>query len=71
MVMIHLSRGNHMEKKFDKVKYVNEWKRKNVKRYNLQFNTKTDAKVIKKLDEQDNRNEYIRGLVLKDMEKKK
>ena len=60
-----------MEKKFDKVKYVNEWKRKNVKRYNLQFNTKTDAKVIKKLDEQDNRNEYIRGLVLKDMEKKK
>lgn len=61
-----------MEKeKFNQIAYINEWKRKNVQRINLQLNKNTEKDIIDHLAAMPNRTEYIKELIRKDMNGKK
>ena len=49
------------------LKYQLEWKKKTSKQVHLHLNTDIDADVISWLDKRDNKTNYIRSLMLKDM----
>lgn len=56
------------KEKFNQIEYINEWKRKNVLRINLQLNRTYDKDIIEHLQTVGSRNDYIRQLIRKDME---
>lgn len=49
------------------LKYVKE----NVRQYMFKLNKKLDAELVTYLDGMENRNQYIKDLILKDMENKR
>ena len=55
-----------MSKKFDEAAYQKEYARKNYKHYHLKIN-KNEKAVIKKLEQQENKNQYIIALIKKDL----
>ena len=51
--------------------YKNAWDRENTRQYKLKLNKKTDADLIEWLDNQENRQSYLKELIRADMEKSK
>lgn len=47
------------------------YQKKAMKAYSFRFHKVNDATVIQKLDEAENRNDYVRQLVIKDIDNKK
>lgn len=47
-----------------------DWKRKNIKRYEINLNKETDKEVIEHLDKIPNKKQYLIELIKKDMKKK-
>lgn len=67
--MLQLTKGVNMAEKFNQMKYINEFNRKNYKNY--YFRVRRDNKeVIEWMDKQPNKTEYLMNLVRRDMEKK-
>ena len=62
-------RQNTIEKKFNQSEYIAEYVKENYKRFELRLNKKTEQDLIEHLDKQPNRNDYIRSLIKKDMQK--
>lgn len=60
-----------MEKKFDKNKYMDEWKKTHVKRMSIALNRNTDRDIIEKLDTVKSKQGYIKDLIRADMKKAK
>ena len=52
-------------------KAVDKWQKQNVKRFSFGFMVKSDAAVIEKLQIVPNKADYIRKLILEDIEKGK
>ena len=61
-------KGNKMEK-FNQSQYINEWKRINNKQYAFRFNKESDKDVIEKLDSKEDKTDYIRQLIRKDIKR--
>lgn len=55
-----------MKKKFDEAAYQKEYAKKNYNHYHLKIN-KNEKAVIKKLEAQTNKNQYIISLIKKDL----
>lgn len=53
----------------NKKKYNAAYDKANCRQFLLALNKRTDAVIIKKLDEVPNKTDYIRQLILKDLEK--
>lgn len=45
------------------------WRKLNTKIFNVRFNVELDKEVIKKLNEVENKTDYIRRLILEDIKK--
>lgn len=58
------------EKKFNKADYDLKYERENCLRFGVKFNNKTDAEVVNKLKSVPNKTDYIRQLVLNDINSK-
>lgn len=54
-----------------KKEYRNEWAKKNVKQVSFKFNKKTDAEIIEFLSKLDNRTDFLRKIVKKEIKKAK
>lgn len=52
------------------IKYIDEWQRKNVRRWTIKFNFKNDEEIISCLSKQENVNGYIKDLILNDLKNK-
>lgn len=48
----------------------NKWKKEHYKAYTLRFNQVSDQDIIEKLESVENRADYIRNLIRKNMEEK-
>lgn len=57
------------ESKQKQYKYITEYKKKNVRRILLEFRKDSEADLIQHLDSQPSKNDYIRQLIRKDMQK--
>lgn len=55
--------------KFNQTKYINDYIKNTYKRYTLKLRLDTDKKMIEHLDKQVNKNDYIKNLIQKDMDK--
>lgn len=49
--------------------YMTEYVKDTYKRMEIKFNKETEKKLIKYLEKQPNKNQYIKELIIKDMEK--
>ncbi len=59
------------KKKFNKAEYDLNFNKKNCTKFSLKFNNVNDKEIIEKLQSIGNKNDYIRQLVLADIEKNK
>ena len=60
---------NKKAEAYDRLRnYQRDFIKKNYRQILIRFNVNTDAEVLAKLDEQSNKTDYIRSLILKDME---
>ena len=59
------------EKKFNKNKYDQKFHRENYRRYNILFRLGMDDSIIEKLESAENKTDYIRQLILADIQKTK
>lgn len=59
------------KKKFNKAEYDLEYEQKNCYRFGIKFNNKSDSEVIKQLKDVPNKTDYIRQLILADIQKTK
>ena len=59
------------EKKFNKNKYDQKFHRENYRRYNILFRRGMDDSIIEKLESAENKTDYIRQLILADIQKTK
>nr|DAT55025.1 MAG TPA: hypothetical protein [Caudoviricetes sp.] len=59
------------KKKFNKNKYDQKFHKENYKRYGILFRLGMDDSIIKKLESVPNKTDYIRQLILADIEKNK
>ena len=55
----------------NKVKYINEYNKQNIKRYELKVNKKLEADLFEYMEKIPNKSEYLKTLVLNDMNKNK
>lgn len=55
----------------NKVKYINEYNKQNIKRYELKVNKKLEADLFEHMEKIPNKSEYLKTLVLNDMNKNK
>lgn len=62
-----------MEKKrYESTRIATEkWKKENTKQIKFNFNVHTEADIIAKLESVDNKIEYVRNLIRKDIEENK
>lgn len=59
---------NKKAEAYDRLRnYQRDFIKKNYRQILIRFNVNTDAEVLAKLDEQTNKTDYIRSLILKDM----
>lgn len=49
--------------------YISEYKKKNIKRYLLEFRKDSESDLIEHLEKQPSKNNYVRELIRKDMQK--
>lgn len=56
---------------FDQGKYLRDYQKANILQVKLQLNRKTDGELIDWLEQQANRQGYIKGLIRRDMEEKR
>lgn len=49
------------------IKASNKYNKENTVQYCIRLNKRTDAKVIKKLDEQENKTAYIKSLIQREV----
>ena len=59
------------KKKFNRAEYDLNFNKKNCTKFSLKFNNVNDKEIIEKLQSIGNKNDYIRQLVLADIEKNK
>lgn len=59
------------EKKFNKAEYDLKFDKKNCTKFGLKFNNINDKEIIEKLHSIGNKNDYIRQLILADIQKTK
>lgn len=59
------------EKKFNKAEYDLDFDKKNCTKFGLKFNNVNDKEIIEKLHSIGNKNDYIRQLILADIQKTK
>lgn len=59
------------KKKFNKNKYDQKFHKENYKRYGILFRLGADDSIIEKLESTENRTDYIRQLILADIQKTK
>ena len=59
------------KKKFNKVEYDKEFHKENYKMYVTRFSKVSDKLIIEKLESVENKTDYIRKLILADIEKNK
>lgn len=59
------------EKKFNKAEYDLNFNKKNCAKFSLKFNNINDKEIIEKLHSIGNKNDYIRQLILADIQKTK
>lgn len=58
------------KKKKEINKYVYDWQKENIKQISIKFNLDTDKDILAMLEKQENRTDYIRQLIKKDIEQK-
>lgn len=66
--IVYLTPEEH-EKTFNQSKYINEWKKANNKQYAFRFNKVTDKEIIELLDSQEDKTDFIRNLILKELKR--
>lgn len=59
------------KKKFNKAEYDKEFHKENYKMYVTRFSKVSDKLIIEKLESVENKTDYIRKLILADIEKNK
>lgn len=52
-------------------KNVTRWQKANTKNYMFRFNFRNEQEIINHLEKQENKKQYIKALILADMEKNK
>lgn len=55
----------------NKLTYIREFNKTKTKRYTFTFNKVNDKEIIEHLDNVPNKNDYIRQLILEDMQKQR
>lgn len=57
------------KEEFNQKEYINQWKKDNCKQYAFRFNKELDKKIIQHLDKQEDKTNYIRTLIEKDLKR--